>query len=55
MVPPKDPSKQHEDCDYQPVPAKRTFTIKARVKFTGRMHPLPYDLEEPEAPTQAPN
>jgi hypothetical protein len=43
------------DPDYQPVPAKRTFTIKARIKFTGRMNPLPYDLEEPEAPTQAPS
>jgi hypothetical protein len=55
MVPSPNPSEYYEDSDYQPVPSKRTFIVKARVKFTGRMHPLPYNLESLETPPQPPS
>jgi hypothetical protein len=37
---------EYEDTGYNSVPAKRTFTVKARVRFTGRMNPLPYSFDD---------
>lgn len=31
---------------YNDVPPKRTFTVKARFRFTGRMKPLPFILDD---------
>jgi hypothetical protein len=35
-----------EDVSYNPIPPKRTFTVKARLRFTGRSQPLPYPLND---------
>lgn len=35
-------SEENDFADYRPIPPKRTFTAKARFKFTGRTKPLPY-------------
>lgn len=35
-----------EEIQYNPVQPKRTFTMKVRYRFTGRMQPQPYLLED---------
>jgi Arc/MetJ-type ribon-helix-helix transcriptional regulator len=35
-----------EEISYNPIPAKRTFTVKARLRFTGRSQPIPYTLND---------
>jgi hypothetical protein len=38
-----------DDCEgitYNPIPPKRTFSVKARLRFTGRAQPLPYPLND---------
>jgi hypothetical protein len=35
-----------EDVSYNPIPPKRTFTVKARLRFTGRSQPIPYKLND---------
>jgi Arc/MetJ-type ribon-helix-helix transcriptional regulator len=35
-----------EDISYNPMPPKRTFTVKARLRFTGRSQPIPYNLND---------
>ena len=35
-----------EEIQYNPVPPKRTFTVKVRYRFTGRMQPQIYSLED---------
>jgi hypothetical protein len=34
------------DIQYESVPPKRTFTVKARYRFTGRMKPQVYSLDD---------
>jgi hypothetical protein len=36
----------HEEIHYNPVPPKRTLTMKVRYRSTGRMQPQPYLLED---------
>lgn len=35
-----------EDLEYSSVPSKRTFVVKANYRFTGRMAPLEYILDD---------
>jgi hypothetical protein len=35
-----------DEFSYQSLPPKRSFTVKARIRFGGRMQPLPYDFDE---------
>jgi len=37
---------EEDDMIYSPGPAKLTFVVKARYRFTGRMEPLPYSLDD---------
>jgi uncharacterized membrane protein len=39
-------TSENKDESYNAVPAKRTFHVKVRLKFTGRMAPLPYSLDD---------
>jgi hypothetical protein len=34
------------EFSYQSPPPKRSFTVKARIRFGGRIPPLPYDFDE---------
>jgi hypothetical protein len=38
----KSDSDRDGDSDYNPVPPKRTFNIKVRYQYDGKMEPLPY-------------
>jgi hypothetical protein len=43
------PTAEPDDCEditYNSIPPKRTFTVKARLRFTGRAQPLPYPLND---------
>jgi hypothetical protein len=31
--------------EYSPLPPKRTFTVKARIRYGGRTQPLPYPID----------
>jgi hypothetical protein len=35
-----------EDITYNSPPPKRTFSVTARLRFTGRAQPLPYPLND---------
>lgn len=35
-----------EEIQYNPVPPRRAFTVKVRYRFTGRMQPQSYLLED---------
>ncbi|VXD11155.1 conserved hypothetical protein [Planktothrix serta PCC 8927] len=35
-----------QEIDYKPVPPKRTFTVRVRYQFKGRIEPLPYQLDD---------
>lgn len=39
-------SENLKEIDYKPVPPKRTFTVRARYQFKGRIEPQPYQLED---------
>ena len=35
-----------QEIDYKPVPPKRTFTVRVRYQFKGRIEPQPYQLDD---------
>jgi hypothetical protein len=35
-----------QEIDYNPVPPKRTFTVRVRYQFKGRIEPQPYQLDD---------
>lgn len=35
-----------QEISYNPVPPKRTFTVRARYQFKGRIEPQPYQLDD---------
>ncbi len=39
-------SEDIQEISYNPVPPKRTFTVRARYQFKGRIEPQPYQLDD---------
>ncbi|MCU0551857.1 MAG: hypothetical protein MUC48_21165 [Leptolyngbya sp. Prado105] len=37
---------EDQEIQYNPVPPKRTFTVKVRYRFNGRMKPQSYSLDD---------
>lgn len=39
-------SENNQERSYSPVPPKRTFTVRVRYQFKGRIEPQPYRLDD---------
>jgi hypothetical protein len=35
-----------QEISYNPIPPKRTFTVRAKYQFKGRIEPQPYQLDD---------
>ena len=50
LAEPDDPLFPVDDCEYQPMPPKRSFTIDVWMAAPQRGRPLPFPLDEIELP-----